>query len=257
MCFQIDESFGASREFMGMMPWDLFTSVVDQAVEHDCHAITLASRGEPTIHREFPQMLEYLHEKGVLDTKINTNATRLTEELSHQILRAEVSTVTFSVDAADKETYERIRVGGKFDEVLANIDNFNRIRDSDYPDSATTTRISGVAVENTQNPNEMQAFWSHRVDHVAIVPMNPRWDTYNNPLFNRTKSCGYLYERMYVWWDGTCNPCDFDYKSLLAVGDAKEDSLESIWKGPKFQRIRELHDQKLRSSLNPCDRCPL
>ena len=257
MCFQVDESFNRNKSLMGLMSWELFTSVVDQAVENDCNAITMASRGEPTLHKRFGDMLHYLNEKGVLDTKINTNATRLSEKLIHDILSSEVGNVTFSVDAITEESYEQIRVRGKFDQVLSNIKLFNEIREKHYPNSPTTTRVSGVAVNPDQNPQEMQAFWSEIVDEVTIVPNIQRWDSYNNPRFNRKELCKILYSRMYVWWDGTCNPCDFDYKSILNVGNANDDSLKEIWQGERYSRIRNHHENMRRSELNPCDRCPL
>lgn len=257
MCFQIDETFTLDKSQMGLMPWVLFTSVIDQATEAGCQAITLASRGEPTLHKQFGEMLHYIHRKGFLDTKINTNATRLNEKLIHDILESEIANVTFSVDATDAETYEKIRVRGKFDQVLKNIELFHEIRKNQYPESVTTTRISGVAVSPDRDPQEMQSFWSKIVDEVAIVPNQQRWDSYNNPRFMRKKLCTLLYARMYVWWDGTCNPCDFDYKSLLKVGNANDESLAAIWKGEKYSRIREHHENMRRSELSPCDRCPL
>jgi len=257
MCFQIDETFTRDKSMMGLMSWELFTSVVDQAAENGCDAITMASRGEPTLHKRFGEMLHYIRKKGFLDTKINTNATLLNEALIRDILGSEVANVTFSVDAITAESYEKIRVRGKFDQVLDNIKLFNKIRVEDFPNSKTTTRISGVAVDPDQNPEEMEQFWSDLVDEVVIVPSLPRWDSYNNPRFMRNEACEILYSRMYVWWDGTCNPCDFDYKSLLTVGNANTQSLVDIWKSEKYTRFRTLHENMRRSELNPCDRCPL
>jgi len=257
MCFQIDETFTRDKSMMGLMSWELFTSVVDQAAENGCEAITMASRGEPTLHKRFGEMLHYIRKKGFLDTKINTNATLLNEALIRDILGSEVANVTFSVDAITAESYEKIRVRGKFDQVLDNIKLFNKIRAEDFPNSKTTTRISGVAVDPDQNPEEMEQFWSDLVDEVVIVPSLPRWDSYNNPRFMRNEACEILYSRMYVWWDGTCNPCDFDYKSLLTVGNANTQSLVDIWKSEKYTRFRTLHENMRRSELNPCDRCPL
>ena len=44
------------------MDVDLFKSVVDQAVG-EIEFITLASRGEPTIHPKFNELMDYLREK--------------------------------------------------------------------------------------------------------------------------------------------------------------------------------------------------
>jgi radical SAM protein with 4Fe4S-binding SPASM domain len=256
MCFQIDQTFSGNKDYMGVMSWNLFQNVVDQAAEHRCHAITLASRGEPTLHKKFGEMLLYINHKGIMDIKINTNVTRLTEKLCHDILSANVATVTLSVDATTKATYEAIRIRGNFDEVLNNIKRFNNIKAKHYPENKTITRIAGVAVSNTQSSEEMMKFWSDYVDQVSIRQEIPRWDSYGNLPYNKESICKLLYERIYVWYDGTCNPCDFDYKSYLALGNANEQPLTDIWLGERYQKLREAHNSKQRSCVVPCDRCP-
>ena len=66
-----------------------------------------------------------------------------------------------------------------------------------------------------------------------------------------------LWTRMYIWYDGTVNPCDFDYKSFLTVGNANDNLLKDIWKNNKYNKLRENHLNSLRSKHNPCDRCPI
>ncbi|MCH9015954.1 MAG: SPASM domain-containing protein [Gemmatimonadetes bacterium] len=141
--------------------------------------------------------------------------------------------------------------------MLRNVERFNEIRQTDYPGSGTTTRISGVAVEGTQDPEEMKAFWSNYVDQVTIGQEMPLADSYARVPVASSSVCRRLYESLYVWFDGVCNPCDFDYKSLLSPGNAKEQSITDIWLGKKFSRLRELHEARMRASLVPCDRCPL
>ena len=256
MCFQVDTSF-TKKKYMGMMPWDIFTKAVDEASEKGCKAITLASRGEPTLHPKLPKMIKYISDKGILDLKINTNATKLNDKLSYAILENNVSELVFSVDAGTKETYEQIRVLGKFDKVLNNIKNFNKIRSNYFKKSACITRISGVKVKKEQNIDQMVSFWEKYVDEVSIKPATPRWDSYNNKPIKITKSCNQLWERMYVWYDGKINPCDFDYKSFLSVGNIKNNSLEEIWNSNEYNSLRKKHIEKKRSDCFPCDRCPL
>lgn len=256
MCFQSDKTF-RRKEFMGFMPWELFTKLVDEAKENNCNAITLSSRGEPVLHKDFGKMLHYITEAGILDLKINTNATRLTEEIMHDILSSGVSEVVFSVDAATKKTYEEIRRGGIFEEVVNNIRKFHEVREKHYPNSSTVTRVSGVKVHDDQNAEQMSNFWSDMVDEVAIKSAIPRWDTYNNKTMDPGKPCSQLWKQMYVWYDGTVNPCDFDYKSYLKAGNANINSLKEIWQSDAFNKLRENHINGNRSRHMPCDRCPL
>lgn len=257
MCFQIDKSFSHNKNFMGFMGMDLYNKLIEEISENNCQSVTLASRGEPTLHKEFDLMLDKLSQKKIYDTKINTNATVLTDKLIHSILSNNIAVVTFSADACNKETYERIRVKGKFEKVVNNIKRFKEIRDSDYPNHITQTRISGVAVENTQSPKEMESFWKKYVDQVSIKREIPRWDSYGNPIHNKESVCTWLYERLYIWFDGMCVPCDFDYKSYLNLGNANKNTIKEIWHGKKYDNIRERHIKGERKCVEPCNRCLL
>jgi len=257
MCFQIDESFTSDSNFMGMIDLNLFKSIIDQAVEGGTKAITLASRGEPTLHPKLGEMLEYCSGK-FFELKINTNGTRLNDKLIHQILKSGVTDMVFSIDSYTKNEYETIRVKGIFETVLNNVKRFKEIREEFYPNSLCATRVSGVKVDAKQDPDGFKDFWKEYVDHVVMVEMENRWDTYHNPKdIMATGACNYLWERMYVWYDGICNPCDADYKSELSIGTIKNQSIQEIWNGEKFTKLREMHSNNKRNKVYPCDRCPI
>ena len=257
MCFQVDESFSGDQKFMGMMDIKLFKKIIDDAYLNGIKALTLASRGEPTLHPKLGEMLEYCTGK-FFELKINTNATRLNEKLIHQILQSGVTDMVFSIDSFEKEEYESIRVLGIFEDVLNNVKKFKVIKDEFYPNSKCSTRVSGVKVRKTQDTKKFQDFWQKYVDHVVCVEMEERWDTYSNPTSIMGKNpCSYLWERMYVWYDGTCNPCDVDYKSNLSVGSIINSNIREVWNNEKFTQLRNMHKVGERSNFNPCDRCPL
>ena len=56
MCFQTDKTFTTS-EFMGHMTLNLFHTIIDMAHSSGVGAITLASRGEPTLHPKITEMI--------------------------------------------------------------------------------------------------------------------------------------------------------------------------------------------------------
>ena len=103
----------------------------------------------------------------------------------------------------------------------------------------------------------MTEFWKQHVDEVAIKSAIPRWDSYNNEVNSITKPCSQLWERIYVWYDGTINPCDFDYKSNLNVGNLNNITIKEAWNNMLYKNLRKNHMNKNRVLHNPCDRCPL
>jgi radical SAM protein with 4Fe4S-binding SPASM domain len=254
MCFQVDPTF-TKKKYMGLMDYNFFVKVIDEASAGGTKAITIASRGEPTLNKDLGKMLKYASGK-FIDLKLNTNGTRLSEELCHDILQSDINELVFSIDSHEKETYERIRVGANFDEVIKNVKKFHKIRSEHYPNSKLTTRVSGVRFLPIQNMEEFAQFWGELCDETAYVDIENRWDTYfNKPHPEISSPCNYLWERFYVWYDGTCNPCDVDYKSKLSMGNLKTSTISEIWNGDGYKKIREQHLNKMRQLRIPCDRC--
>ncbi len=255
MCFQSDLSFSSDRKQMGRMDPALFRRIVDEMAQNRCDSLVIASRGEPTLHPAFPELLRYATAR-ILDVKVNTNATRLDERLCRRILEADPNVVVFSLDSAEPAQYEEIRKGAKFAQVLENVRRFREIRAAHFPRSRTTTRVSGTIFRDDQDQEKIRAFWSEYADQVALHGAWPFWDSYSAPLSEVSAPCGVLWERMYVWWDGVCNPCDIDYKSLLSLGRVDErTTVKEIWLGNEAQRQRELHRTARKNTLTPCNRC--
>lgn len=253
MCFQSDKTF-IDKKYMGKMSFDLFKKIVDEAQKKGTKAITFGSRGEPTIHPEICEFLKYLKGK-FLDIKLITNATKLNEKLIRTIFETKVNLVTFSIDSEDEKIYEEIRKFGKFNQVLENVKNYNKIK-KEYDNCNTITRISGVKVKAEQDEKKFESFWKEYADEVSIKKAFERWNTYNNekhPTF--TNPCRAIWERIYIWYDGKTNPCDADYKSFLSYGNVNEKSIEEIWNSEKINNLKDKHLNNKRSEITPCDRC--
>lgn len=253
-CFETDDSFTRkSAGHMGHMPLGLFREVVDE-LAGKVEFISLASRGEPLLCPDIVPMLEYTVGK-FLNLKMNTNAALLDEAKCHAILAGGVKTLVFSADAAAEPLYGRLRVNGKLERVVANIERFRDIRARHYPDSRIITRVSGVKVGDDQDIDAMEAFWGGLVDQVAFVAYNPWENTYARPANGLTTPCSDLWRRLFVWWDGKVNPCDVDYKSTLCVGNFRDGGVGALWRSPAYERLRADHAAGRRPAHDPCCRC--
>lgn len=253
-CYQTDQTFFSKKSGeMGSMDVGMFKLIIDQ-IEHHVDFISIASRGEPLVCREIDQMLQYCTGK-FLGLKINTNASMLTEKLCHAILSGGINTVVFSADAADEALYSQLRVGGKLDKILKNIELFNAVKGKHYSKSKIITRVSGVKYNDDQNMESMAQTWGNLVDQIAFVAYNPWENVYQSPLSNIEQSCSDLWRRMFVWHDGKVNPCDTDYKSTLCVGNIKKRSISEIWQSQAYDHLRQSHFKGERGKRSPCNRC--
>lgn len=256
MCYQADESFSKkSNGYMGNMDLELFKKCIDE-LEGNVEAVTLASRGEPLLNPQLQRMLEYCNGK-FLALKLNTNASLLDEKMAHILLQSDLQTLVFSMDAATKGVYEKIRVNGNFEAVVGNIKKFSQVKKQHYPKSKLNVRVSGVKINDEQHLSEMRELLGGFVDSAAFVNYNP-WETAYTNLPHQIKApCSDLFRRMFVWWDGVVNPCDYDYKSTLSSWKftAGQISLSEIWLSDQYNKLRDLHLSGGRSSKSPCNRC--
>ena len=256
MCYQIDKSFSSkSNGFMGYMNFDIFKKVIDE-VEGNLEAVTFASRGEPTLSKDLEKMLKYCENK-FLALKLNTNASLLNEKLIHSLLSSDLQTIVFSIDEKNKENYEKIRVNGKFEKILKNLELFNKIRNTHYKKDKKIVRITGVKINKKQNLEEMKNQWKDFADIVAFTNYTPWESSYENKINDITTACSELFQRIFVWWDGKVNPCDYDYKSILSKWNVKQKTIKEIWNSDYYNLIRKRHLEKQRSMIEPCKRCPI
>jgi len=253
-CFMTDPSFNNKKKgHMGAMKLELFKDIIDQA-EKNIEFISLASRGEPMACKDIDQMLKYCNGK-FLNLKINTNASLLNEKKIHSILEGGVKTLVYSADAADKDLYAKLRVNGKLETVLKNVELFNNIKEKHYPKSKIITRVSGVKISEEQKIDDMLSLWKDLVDQVAFVEYNPWENSYDKEPNEITEPCSDLWRRMFVWWDGLINPCDVDYKSVLSPTNILKSDLKNAWTSEKYQKLRDLHLNENRKKLTPCNAC--
>ena len=253
-CYQTDDRLTKKKNgHMGSMNLDVFKDLIDQ-LEGNIEGVTLASRGEPLVNKNLPEMLKYMSGK-FLATKINTNASLLNERMSHAILEANLQTLVFSADAADELLYSQLRVNGKLDRVAKNVEQFHEIKEKNYPSSNLITRVSGVKVNSDQNLEEMEQFWSRHVDQVAFVDYNPWENVYDSDKKNIITPCSDLWRRLFIWWDGKVAPCDVDYLTTLTDESIKNVKISEIWNGDNYNKLREKHLSGLRQEVEPCSRC--
>ena len=252
-CYQTDNKFNKrSHGYMGHMNFETFKLIVDQA-EGNIEFISLASRGEPLLCPDIKKMLNYTRNK-FLNLKINTNASLLDEKMSYAILESGVKTLVFSADAADSESYSKLRVNGKLEQIVKNIEKFQEIRSKHF-NSKIITRVSGVKVNQSQKIEEMNKFWGNLADQVAFVNYVPWENVYESEKLDMSTPCSDLWRRMFVWWNGDTNPCDVDYKSKLIVGNIRDKNLSELWNSKNYTSLRNKHIMKKRKETLPCNRC--
>jgi hypothetical protein len=105
----------------GMLDWDLFTEVVDEAGP-TLGRIDFFNYGEAFLHKRAVEMCEYIKSRFPhIYLYTSTNGLALNEDKARRLVHSGIDEVTFSIDGASQEAYARYRQRGRFDVALANL----------------------------------------------------------------------------------------------------------------------------------------
>jgi radical SAM protein with 4Fe4S-binding SPASM domain len=248
---------------VGFMDFDFYKSLIDQGKTSGLASVKLNFQGEPLLHPKIADMVSYAKQSGIVDIMINTNGTLMTAFMAESLLDAGIDNVFFSFDSADKEKYERIRVGADYDRVVNNIATFVDMKNRK---EKRNVQVGVNAVLLERDDNEIDALisqWSQIADTITWG-----WDHHSALKKNYDKSkdldqnpnscfcCSQLWQRLIVNWDGQCVPCCLDVERDLVVGDARQSSLQDIWlKSPLYKMLREKHSSMRYRDIARCKRC--
>ena len=159
-----------------------------------------------------------------------------------------------SVDSATKEGYEKIRVKGNFDKILKNLELLKKIK-NEYPESNCSIRVSGVKLSDDQDFELMKDIYGKYCDSIAFVDYLPWESSYENSVNEIMDPCTDLWKRIFVWYDGKINPCDYDYKSTLSKHNYNSTSIKESWNSIYYNELRSMHLKRDRRLISPCNRC--
>ncbi len=117
------------------MPPDLFDRIAKEVFPRTEH-LTIGCGAEPLLSKNFDRYLRSIGAFDIPYTLIISNGSLLTEEKIVAMLDAGIDELSISLESANKEIYESVRVGAKYDRLLGNIRRFNELkaeRGSDVP----------------------------------------------------------------------------------------------------------------------------
>jgi len=157
------------------MDFEVFTRVIDEVLP-EAGELHLQGLGEPLLHPRFFDMVRYAAERGLRVTT-HTNLTLLSDQRARECVECGLAEVQVSLDGASAHTYERIRMGARFDEVVGNIRRLARMREQS---GADLPRLSLVAAAMRQNLDELP----------ALVRLAGEWGTESLFVHHLCAECG-------------------------------------------------------------------
>lgn len=267
-CPMCPQAIDAVKGDTGYLDLDLFRKIVDDARGY-IREINLFFRGEPLLHKHLPEILRYGRSKGVR-LHVNTNATILNEQRARMLIEDGASKVTISFDGPNKEQYEKMRKGAKYEKTLENVRQFLGLvaeyRKNGWKTPYTVMQVILPYDPQSPGPNVPK----HMKDVFAGLPVDewdPLWPhgwagvmqenetVQAQPYGENYHPCNWLWKSMAIYWDGRVASCCADFSSDQIIGDVKTQSLREIWNGPGMVKLRTLQVEARYKEAPLCSGC--
>ncbi|MCZ6784087.1 MAG: radical SAM protein [Proteobacteria bacterium] len=221
--------------------------------------VRYAADGESMLHPKFVDMVEETKRAGIGPVDLTTNAMALNEEKMRRLLLAPIDVIDVSLDAHTKETYEKIRIRGKFDKVTANLKRLIELRD----ELGSPTRIMTSIISQKEALDEVEAFkayWGQYVDEVLVRGLNTDLgivnvsETYFKDDLVRWP-CPQFWKRVTINHDGAIRFCVEDWFNRGVVATLENHTIQEVWQSPVYEKFRKLHLTGQWNEMEMCSRC--
>jgi radical SAM protein with 4Fe4S-binding SPASM domain len=247
----------------GYMDVSLVKKILDQATESSLCAFNFGGLGEPTLYPHLFEVIRHAKEKGVVDVNMHTNGTRLGPDFNRRLIESGLDRIIISLDSADKERYESIRVGAKFEKVYAAVEDLIKQR-NEYPKTRLHIKANFIEMDedNHTEKNKFISYWASKLNRIAILRYldcqagDEKLYYKDNYKQDDNFCCPELWRRLVILSDGTATLCPRDMKKRYVIGDINKQTVSEIWTGERMQNARTLHQNGRFKELDLCKNCP-
>jgi hypothetical protein len=204
--------------------------------------LTLAGVGDPLLHPEFGRVMELVDRAGVPAVHVETDLVEVSEAAWAALAQRRIDVLTVHLPAARAETYRQVMGVDGLGAVLANFQQFLRMRRMPPLVVPTFTKCR-------QNLAEMEPWYDHwlrvvgaaviagpsdyagQIPDVAVADMSPP----------RRRGCYRLNSRMTILSDGTIASCEQDVRGRQGQGHVSSEGLAGSWR-QRFPVLRTAHE---------------
>ncbi|MDD5645300.1 MAG: radical SAM protein [bacterium] len=254
--------------------------------------ISLSGVGEPFINPNIFRFIGLAKERNILIGTF-TNATLLSEDKIGRLIESGIDWLNISVDGATKKTYESIRCGAIFEDIISNIEMLQQenIRSGKKIDIAvwmvlTKTNIRELPLMiplakslkikkiNVQSLHQWgKDYWKKELGGFRVEYENEKvflsetamaakkegillnYSTVGNKL-GKKRTCNWPWRSCNITVDGFVTPCCMNGSDpqIINFGNIHGKSFEEIWNSDDYRIFRE----QLKSASIPdiCKGCP-
>ncbi len=285
---------GKSDHPKGMMTQELFARITDTLGPY-LYELHLYNWGEPLLNKQLPSLIAYAKGHSPARIFVSTNLNTLSDEMAEGLIVSGVDEITVAADGITEETYQKYRVGGSFEKVLANLKTLIEKRAKfalqnprqagngkglqpkiifrfmvmkhnahELPRAKELAKELDVSFRKKTVRVDMGDFTEgsifDKIDRQREwLPEETDLNRYrkHDDRLGKMRVCKDLWTRTFISWDGAITPCCNVYAVRDFFSPVFETDFVKIWNGPAYTTAREIFrtEEKPEGETPVCKRC--
>lgn len=235
------------------MKQDLFRRIVTEAYQCGAREIGLFAGAEPLTCKWLDQYIRYCCDLGYDYLYISTNGALADPEKLRKVLDAGLSSIKFSVNGGDRETYNAVHGKDDFEKVITNIRFVNDYRKT--MSRKVYLGVSFVGMPHTKHTlDNLRKLIGSSVDEVIYYEASNQSGQMSHLPDPPYRDCHLPFNKLHISLEGYIKACCNDYENYLAIEDTNKMSLMDAWHSQRFQNLRQRHlDDNLDGTV--CGNC--
>jgi len=269
----------ASTRKKGVLKLEEFKKIVDEVKDY-CIEIHLYNWGEPTLNKHLIEMIKYSKSKKIWSRISSNLSLNYKENYLEELVKSGLSLLHVDVDGLDQDVYEKYRRKGDFNTVIKNLKKISELKTKlqlkepvlelamlamrqnehqheDFFDFAKELKAEEIKIDKIQhNPNMDEQWLPKNQSLIYRTYEGGKADSHSTKEEEEKKQCHWPWSGVVINWDGGVNPCCIIDDPKADFGNAKKQSIETIWNSPEYISSRsEFKDQKEITKKTICNIC--
>ncbi len=261
-----------------LLPFNTYKKFIDEIGDYLLYII-LWSWGEPLLNPQFPRMVQYAKEKGIL-TVTSTNLNKLNNEDTKKLVASGLDVLVIAADGVTQEVHSKFRQGGNIQNVIEHV---RMLVEEKHHQGTNKPLLNLRMVVSKDNEHQVEDFKNLArdlgVDMVSIKAFSTRQAGYAKKEFDRQYApstnkyrwyrylkdfkpdkkpkeyrCKFPWTKPTLFADGTVLACEFDFYGTHSFGNINTQSFEEIWFSPDAMTFRKQF-LKNRNTFQFCRDC--
>ena len=247
----------------GRMSWKLFKKIVDEIAEEDKNTrVWLVFFGEALLLKKTKpsifDMVTYCKSIGLNHVILNSNGCLLDKESSEKLIDAGLDAIYIGIDGFSEETYNKLRVGGNYKQVVQNVLDLLEVKKAKNSDIDIQVQFVEMP-ENEGEKDDFIKFWTSEGVNVKIRKKLSWAGLIESKTVEEMNvdrhACYWIMNSMSITDTGKVTTCAADPNARYVAGDVTKQTVKEVWKGG-LKDLRDLHRNEEWDKLPyPCNEC--